>query len=52
MALKNFKRSSNMPKIWPKNEEKPSSTCLKPIFSAYFVLWDERRELEFFEYLS
>ena len=27
-----FEKSSNMGKIWQKNEEKPSSTCLKLIF--------------------
>ena len=25
-----FEKSTNMPKTWAKNEEKPCSTCLKP----------------------
>ena len=31
-ALRNFKKSSNMPKKLAKNEETPYSTCRKPIF--------------------
>ena len=32
----NFEKSSNMAKIWQKNEEKPCSTCLKPISPWHF----------------
>ena len=32
-----FEKSSNMAKIWQKNEETPSSTYLKPISTWYCV---------------
>ena len=35
-AAKHFEKSSNMPKIWPKNEEKPCTTCLKSISPWHF----------------
>ena len=44
MALKNFNRSSNMPKIWPKNEEK---SLVQLVFNQFFWLISSTRKSYF-----
>ena len=42
-VLMNFKKLSNMPNIWGKNEDKPCLTCLNPFFGEI----PDTRKLDF-----